>query len=82
MNEEQQILYMQTRLIRMAAEKWNISMDKAARIFSQYDALNYIAECFDIFHVQGDEENLADIEQYIRRNEVSTKDGSNERFNS
>ena len=67
MDEQQQILYMQARLIRMASEKWNMSIGNAARLFDQYRVLNYIDDCYEIFHVQGDMENLEDIECYMKR---------------
>ena len=66
MNEEEQILYMQARLSRMASEKWGMSMADVMSIFTKYKVLEYIEDSFEIFHVQGDEANFEDIENYIR----------------
>lgn len=66
-HEKQQILYMQVRLARTASERWHKSLGDIARIFASYDVLGYIREAFGIFHVQGDEANINDIEQYLRK---------------
>ena len=66
MDEKEQILYMQTRLLRTASEKWGKSMADVINIYSQYNVLEYIESCYEIFHVQGDEVNLEDIENYLR----------------
>lgn len=55
MNERQQIIYMQTRMIRLAFERWNQPMERIVAIFETYDVLQYIEEGFGIFHVEGDE---------------------------
>ncbi len=70
MSEREQIIYMQTRLIRLASEKWNRPIDQIARLFAKHGVLKYIEECFEIFHVEGDEAILEDIEGYLRNRGV------------
>lgn len=66
MGEKQQIIYMQTRIIRLASEEWKKSVEEISEIFTGYNVLQYIEQCFDIFHMQGDEAVLADIEEYLK----------------
>lgn len=66
MNEQEQILYMQTRLTRAAAERWQKTLAEAVDIFNRFGVLQYIEECYELFHVQGDEANIEDIECYLR----------------
>ena len=67
MNERQQITYMQVRLSRMASERWQKPLGCVMGIFSTYQVLEYIRDCFGIFHVQGDETNLDDVESYLKK---------------
>lgn len=65
MSEKRQIIYMQTRLMRLAAETWNKTMDDVVELFTGYGVLQYIEECFGIFHVEGDEAILDDVVTYL-----------------
>lgn len=65
MSERQQIIYMQARILRLAAEKWNKSIESVSELFVKYGVLQYIEECFGIFHVEGDETILEDIAAYL-----------------
>ena len=67
MSTAEQILYMQTRLTRVAAEKWHKSLADVVGIFNRYSVLEYIESCYELFHVQGDDANLADIERLLSR---------------
>lgn len=73
MGEKQQIIYMQTRIIRLASEKWNMSMERLIEIFTEYKVLQYIEKCFGIFHVEGDETVLEDIEEYLKNKGMLNK---------
>ncbi len=64
MSERQQIIYMQTRIMRLASERWNKPMVAISKLFTKYDVLRYIEECFDMFHAQGDEAILEDVGTY------------------
>lgn len=66
MNKE--ILRMQIRLFRLACKKWNKKTLECAEIFDKYDVDKYISELYELFHVQGDDANLDDIETYLENN--------------
>lgn len=66
MEEKRQILFMQIRILRMAAEKFKISLKEAAELFKKFDVLKYIREGFGIFHVEGDEAVFEDVKNYLK----------------
>lgn len=66
MNERQQIIYMQVRILRLASEKWKEPIEKVSELFVQYGVLSYIEECFAMFHVEGDEAILEDVAIYLK----------------
>lgn len=65
MNEKEQIIYMQARIIRLASEDWNKPTETIAALFAEQDVFNYIEHCFDIFHLEGDEAVWEDVKQYL-----------------
>lgn len=65
MLEQQQILYMQIRLIRLASKYWGKTMDATAVLFKKFNIFQYIEDCFEIFHTEGDEAIFEDIQQYL-----------------
>lgn len=66
MNESQQILFMQIRILRMMAEKNSLSLKQAAEIFGQYKVLSFIREGFGIFHVESDEAVFEEVKAYLQ----------------
>ena len=66
MSERSQITYMQLRIVRMAAQKWNLSIAEVGRIFGEYRVFEYIRDCFGIFHVEGDEAIWEDLIPYLK----------------
>lgn len=66
MGEQQQIIFMQTRIVRLASEQWNTSMKDVVEMFSQFEVLQYIENCFGIFHTEGDEAILEDVTEYMK----------------
>lgn len=66
MNEQQQILYMQIRILRMASEKFGISLKETAELFRTFDVLSYIRIGWGIFHTEGDEAVFVDVKQYLK----------------
>ena len=66
MNEQQQILYMQVRILRMASEKFGISLKETAELFRTFDVLSYIRIGWGIFHTEGDEAVFVDVKQYLK----------------
>ena len=70
MNENQQITYMQVRLIRLASKEWRMSIKEITSMFTECRVLQFIRECFDIFHVEGDEAVLEDVTVFLRNKGV------------
>jgi hypothetical protein len=68
--ERQQIIYMQARLMRLASEEWHRSIERITELFVKYNVLQYIEEGFGIFHVEGDEAVLEDIVIYLQNRGV------------
>ena len=66
MNESQQILFMQIRIIRMMSEKYSLSLKQAAELFGKYNVLPFIREGFGIFHVEGDEAVFEEVKSYLK----------------
>ena len=66
MNEQQQILFMQVRILRIAAQRFNLSLKDAALLFKKFDVLRYIREGFGIFLVEGDEAVFEDVKSYLK----------------
>ena len=66
MSERQQITYMQTRIARMAHERWGLTLREVAQLFGRWDAFGYIARNFGIFHLEGDDAVLDDVAAYLR----------------
>ena len=62
-----EILYMQVRLTRQAAERWGVSIGDAARTFARHGVPQYIRQFYGLFHLQGDAANLDEIEQFIQK---------------
>ncbi|MCM1160543.1 MAG: DUF3791 domain-containing protein [Roseburia sp.] len=75
MNERQQIIYMQTRIIRLASEKWNRPIEEIVVLFAKNNVLQYIEEYFGIFHVEGDEAVLEDVITYLKNKGVTGNAG-------
>lgn len=71
LDEKAQILFMQTRLIRLASEEWNLPLDKILDVFSKADIFDYIEKGFGIFHCEGDEAVLEDITVFLKRKGMS-----------
>ena len=69
--KQNEILHMQVRLFRLACKTWNKSRLECAKIFDDYDVDDYIGEAYEFFHVQGDETNLEEIENYLRKKGAS-----------
>ena len=51
MSEKEEIIFMQTRLVRLASKEW----------------LGYIEKCYGIFHCEGDDAVLEDITEFLQR---------------
>ena len=67
MSEKAEILFMQTRIIRLASDKWHLSVEKVLTLFEKANILDYIETGYGIFHCEGDEVVLEDIEEFMQR---------------
>ena len=70
-SEKDDLFLIQVRLFRLAQNKWNLDSQKCSVLFNKYDVYNYIKACYGFFHIQGDEANLADIEEYLKNKGVT-----------
>jgi len=66
MNEKEQLLFMQIRILRMTAEKTGLSLKETAQLFKAFDVLSYIREGYGIFHTEGDEAVFEDVKAYMK----------------
>ncbi len=57
---------MQTRLVRLATEKWHKTTAECAAIFEKFHIYEYIENLYEVFHVQGDEANFNEIQSYLK----------------
>ena len=74
MREYEQILYMQTRIMQMSSERWNMSIKQIAGLFDRYGIANMIEEDFDLYHTEGDEALYADIVTLLKNQGVDIHD--------
>lgn len=61
---------MQTRIIRLASEVWGRPIEMIAELFAQYGVLQYIEDCFGLFHMEGDDAVLEDVTVYLKNRGV------------
>ena len=66
--QEDDLFLIQIHLFRLAQSKWNLDEEKCSELFNKYKIYDYIETCYEFFHVQGDEANLNDIENYLKNN--------------
>ena len=55
MSEKEEIIFMQTRLVRLASKEWHLPVDEIFNIFGKANVLGYIEKCYGIFHCEGDD---------------------------
>ena len=65
MDEKQQILFMQIRILRIVSTRLKLSLKETSLLFKQYGVLQYIREGFGIFHVEGDDAVYEDVKKYL-----------------
>ena len=66
-------MYMQTRLLRLAASHWSHSDDEIQSIFVKYGVYEYIEDGYELFHLEGDEAVLQEIAEMLKRKGVDLK---------
>lgn len=67
MTEKSEVIFMQTRLIRLASEEWHLPIEKIVEIFKKMNVFSYIETGYGIFHCEGDEAVLEDIDDFLSR---------------
>ena len=75
--EKQDIIFMQTRLIRCASDEWNLPVNKIVKIFSTMNLFDYIEKGYGIFHCEGDNAIMADINEVLKRKGYDVHAGNN-----
>lgn len=76
MNEKAQITFMQTRLLRFASEEWNLPIEQIVNNFKAWNVFAYIESGYGIFHCEGDETILEDIEKFLERKGIKVNAGT------
>lgn len=61
-----EVLYMQVRLFRMFQERTGLTSHAANRVFTDGGVWDFIASCYDILHLSGDEAGLEDVFARLR----------------
>ena len=67
MGDKAEITFMQTRMIRLASEEWQLPIDRIVEIFRKMNVFSYIEKGYGIFHCEGDEAVLDDIGEFLAR---------------
>lgn len=70
MSEKEEITFMQTRIIRLAAEECHMTIEQIVDLFQKANVLEYIEKCYGIFHCESDEVVLEDIKDYLEKKEM------------
>ena len=71
MDEARQITFMQARITQMASRRWGVSLRQVVDIFREHGVLEYMEDCFDYFHLEGDEAVYDDIASYLKQRGVN-----------
>lgn len=67
MSGKAQITFMQTRLLRLASEEWEKPIEDIVNIFKEWNVFAYIESGYGIFHCEGDEAVLEDVQRFLER---------------
>lgn len=62
---------MQCWVFRMAQSKWKMSPSDCTELFKKYDILGFIADCYDILHLNSYECALHDVETLLKNRGVT-----------
>ena len=75
MNRNSEIVFMQTRLLRLASEQWHMSIQNVNKLFDKYSILKLIEDCYDVFHMEGDFAVFDEIQTVLKSKGVDVHDG-------
>ncbi|MDY6322645.1 MAG: DUF3791 domain-containing protein [Succinivibrio sp.] len=67
MDTKTEILFMQARLLRLAAKKWRVSIAQANAVFSAHKVWSFITEGYPALHTEGDEAVFEEISVFLKR---------------
>lgn len=74
--EKQDIIFMQTRLLRCASEEWKLPIDEVVKIFSTWNLFDYIEKGYGIFHCEGDNAIMDDINHVLKERGIDVHAGN------
>ena len=66
MTDRIQLVYLKTRLLNKAAEKWHVPMQELSDMFHQYGIYKYIEDCYDMLSAEGDNAALFAISAVLK----------------
>ena len=66
MDQKDEMILIQVRLLRLAAKTWHKEMPEVAKLFSQFKVYDFMQDMYEEFHVQGDSANLNEVETFLR----------------
>lgn len=61
-------IYLMDTVTKSYCKEKNITIDEFLKLDKEYDILNYVAECPDIFDPMTNTEMVEEIEQYVSEN--------------
>ncbi|MCR5481367.1 MAG: DUF3791 domain-containing protein [Clostridia bacterium] len=65
-DRKEDIFMLQVRLYRMLQSRKGLSPFECNRIFDKYGLFDYISQCYEEYHMQGDETNYEDMLEYLK----------------
>ncbi len=65
-NKKEDIFMIQVRLYRMLQKHFGLSVDECNCVVEKYALFDYISQCYEEYHTQGDEANFEDMLKYLR----------------
>jgi hypothetical protein len=75
MSEKTEIVFMQARLLRLASEEWGMTIQNVNKLFDKYKILNFIEDCYDVFHMEGDYAVFEEIKTVLKNKGVDINAG-------
>lgn len=75
MSESSEIVFMQVRLLRLASEEWHMPIQKVNILFDTYNILEFIEDCYGVFHMEGDAAVFDEIKTLLKNKGVDVDAG-------
>ena len=64
--KKEDIFMIQVRLYRMLQIRLGLTSNECNRVFDKYGLFDYIAQCYEEYHTQGDQASFEDVMEYLR----------------